>query len=88
MRKSAQFLALPLTFIGIMFFAATNVPTSLSFFIFATAFYFILSAEQKRFTLFVLASFISGAPNAYLQASVKSLHHYSRTIGQCNRNMQ
>ena len=44
---------------------------SLSFFIFAIAFYlFILSADQESFTLFLLASIISGAANAYLQASV------------------
>ena len=44
---------------------------SLSFFIFAIAFYlFILSADQESFTLFLLAFFISGAANAYLQASV------------------
>lgn len=114
--------ALPLTFIGIMFFslgfalginsllvpvlqgslgisnaasyliiAATFIPflifgypagltikaigykrtMSLSFFIFAVAFYlFILSATHKSFPLFLLASFISGGANAYLQASV------------------
>lgn len=44
---------------------------SLSFIIFAVAFYlFILSANYKSFSLFLLASFISGAANAYLQASV------------------
>ena len=44
---------------------------SLSFFIFAAAFYlFILSANEKSFSLFLLASFVSGAANAYLQASV------------------
>lgn len=44
---------------------------SLSFIIFAVAFYlFILSADYKSFSLFLLASFISGAANAYLQASV------------------
>lgn len=44
---------------------------SLSFLIFAVAFYlFILSAGQKSFALFLLASFVSGAANAYLQASV------------------
>lgn len=44
---------------------------SLSFFIFAVAFYlFILSANEKSFSLFLLASFVSGAANAYLQASV------------------
>lgn len=44
---------------------------SLSFFIFAAAFYlFILSADEKSFPLFLLASFISGAANAFLQASV------------------
>ena len=119
--KSNNF-ALPLTFIGIMFFAigfalginsllvpvlqgslgisnaasyliiaATFIPflvfgypagltikaigykrtMSLSFIIFAVAFYlFILSADYKSFSLFLLASFISGAANAYLQASV------------------
>lgn len=44
---------------------------ALSFLIFAIAFgMFILSAEKESFTLFLLASFISGAANAYLQASV------------------
>lgn len=44
---------------------------SLSFFIFAVAFYlFILSANKESFSLFLIASFISGAANAYLQASV------------------
>ena len=122
MTKNTKSFALPLTFIGIMFFAigfalginsllvpvlqkslgisntasyliiaATFIPflvfgypagltikaigykrtMSLSFFIFAVAFYlFILSASQESFTLFLLASFISGAANAYLQASV------------------
>lgn len=122
MTKNTQNFVLPLTFIGIMFFAigfalginsllvpvlqkslgisntasyliiaATFIPflvfgypagltikaigykrtMSLSFFIFAVAFYlFILSAAQESFTLFLLASFISGAANAYLQASV------------------
>ena len=122
MTKNTKNFVLPLTFIGIMFFAigfalginsllvpvlqnslgisntasyliiaATFIPflvfgypagltikaigykrtMSLSFFIFAAAFYlFILSADQKSFTLFLLASFISGAANAYLQASV------------------
>lgn len=122
MTKNTKSFVLPLTFIGIMFFAigfalginsllvpvlqkslgisntasyliiaATFIPflvfgypagltikaigykrtMSLSFFIFAVAFYlFILSASQESFTLFLLASFISGAANAYLQASV------------------
>ena len=122
MTKNTKSFVLPLTFIGIMFFAigfalginsllvpvlqkslgisntasyliiaATFIPflvfgypagltikaigykrtMSLSFFIFAIAFYlFILSADQESFTLFLLASFISGAANAYLQASV------------------
>lgn len=44
---------------------------SLSFFIFAVAFYlFILSANERSFSLFLLASFVSGCANAYLQASV------------------
>ncbi|MDO4163287.1 MAG: MFS transporter [Bacteroides sp.] len=122
MNAERKNFALPLTFIGIMFFslgfalginsllvpvlqgslgisnaasyliiAATFIPflifgypagltikaigykrtMSLSFFIFAVAFYlFILSANQKSFPLFLLASFISGGANAYLQASV------------------
>lgn len=121
MTKNTKSFVLPLTFIGIMFFAlvlhsesiiispgitkslgisntasyliiaATFIPflvfgypagltikaigykrtMSLSFFIFAIAFYlFILSADQESFTLFLLASFISGAAKANLQASV------------------
>ena len=122
MNANNKSFALPLTFIGIMFFAigfalginsllvpvlqgslgisnaasyliiaATFIPflvfgypagltikaigykrtMSLSFIIFAVAFYlFILSADYKSFSLFLLASFISGAANAYLQASV------------------
>ena len=121
MNAKNKSFALPLTFIGIMFFAigfalginsllvpvlqgslgisnaasyliiaATFIPflvfgypagltikaigykrtMSLSFIIFAVAFYlFILSADYKSFSLFLLASFISGAANAYLQAS-------------------
>ena len=122
MSQKKQNFAIPLAFIGIMFFAigfalginsllvpvlqgslgisnaasyliiaATFIPflvfgypagltikaigykktMSLSFFIFAAAFYlFILSANQKSFSLFLIASFVSGAANAYLQASV------------------
>lgn len=44
---------------------------SLSFFIFAIAFLlFIFSAREESFSLFLLASFVSGAANTYLQASV------------------
>lgn len=44
---------------------------SLSFLIFAVAFVlFVLSAKFESFTLFLVASFVSGAGNAYLQASV------------------
>lgn len=44
---------------------------ALSFLIFAIAFVlFVLSAMQESFLLFLVASFISGAANAYLQASV------------------
>lgn len=44
---------------------------ALSFLIFAAAFVlFVFSAKQESFILFLLASFISGAGNAYLQASV------------------
>ncbi len=44
---------------------------ALSFLIFAFAFgLFVLSASQENFILFLLASFVSGAANAYLQASV------------------
>lgn len=121
MTKSKNF-AIPLAFIGIMFFAlgfalginsilvpvlqgglnitsaesyllvaATFIPflifgypagltikaigykrtMALSFVIFAIAFYlFVMSANAMSFSLFLLASFISGAANAYLQASV------------------
>ena len=122
MNKQQTSFAIPLTFIGVMFFAlgfalginsllvpvlqkslgisnaasyliiaATFIPflifgypagltikaigykktMSLSFLIFAVAFYlFILSAAERSFPLFLLASFVSGAANAYLQASV------------------
>lgn len=44
---------------------------ALSFLIFALAFVlFVLSAKQESFILFLLASFVSGTGNAYLQASV------------------
>jgi FHS family L-fucose permease-like MFS transporter len=44
---------------------------ALSFGIFAIAFaLFVLSAKTENFILFLVASFISGAANAYLQASV------------------
>lgn len=44
---------------------------SLSFLIFAAAFgLFVLSAESRNFNIFLVAAFISGAANAYLQASV------------------
>ena len=44
---------------------------ALSFLIFAVAFVlFVLSTKEKNFYLFLLASFISGAANAFLQASV------------------
>lgn len=44
---------------------------ALSFLIFAAAFVlFVFSARTESFGLFLLASFVSGAANAYLQASV------------------
>ena len=44
---------------------------ALSFLIFAVAFVlFVLSTKQQSFPLFLIASFISGAANAYLQACV------------------
>lgn len=44
---------------------------SVSFLIFAVAFVlFVLSARFESFALFLVASFVSGAGNAYLQASV------------------
>ena len=44
---------------------------ALSFLIFAAAFgLFVLSAESRNFNIFLVAAFISGAANAYLQASV------------------
>ena len=43
---------------------------ALSFLIFAAAFVlFVLSAKQESFPLFLIASFVSGAANAYLQAN-------------------
>ncbi len=122
MNTSPKNYALPLAFVGIMFFAigfalginsflipvlketlslpagvaylllaATFVPfllfgypasqtiarigykktMALSFVIFAVAFlFFVLSARLESFPLFLLASFVSGAGNAFLQASV------------------
>lgn len=122
MTKNTQNFALPLAFVGIMFFAigfalginsflipvlkdtlslpsgvaylllaATFVPfilfgypasktiatigykktMALSFLIFAVGFVlFVLSAKMESFSLFLIASFVSGAANAYLQASV------------------
>ena len=44
---------------------------AVSFLIFAAAFVLLVfSAKQENFILFLLASFVSGAANAYLQASV------------------
>lgn len=44
---------------------------AISFVIFALAFVvFVLSAKNESFTLFLVASFVSGTANAYLQASV------------------
>lgn len=122
MTKNTKSFALPLAFVGIMFFAigfalginsflipvlkdtlslpsgvaylllaATFVPfiifgypasktiatigykktMALSFLIFAIGFVlFVLSAKMESFSLFLIASFVSGAANAYLQASV------------------
>ena len=139
MTKNTKSFVLPLTFIGIMFFAigfalginsllvpvlqkslgisntasyliiaATFIPflvfgypagltikaigykrtMSLSFFIFAIAFYlFILSADQESFTLFLLASFISGAANAYLTilGPLDSAAKRISIMGICNK---
>lgn len=79
--NAASYLIIAATFIPFLVFGYPAGMTikaigykktmSLSFFIFAIAFYlFILSADEKSFSLFLLASFISGAANAYLQASV------------------
>ena len=44
---------------------------ALSFLLFALGFYlFILSAEMSSFSLFLVASFVSGAGNTFLQSSV------------------
>ncbi|WP_044266694.1 glucose/galactose MFS transporter [Bacteroides timonensis] len=78
---AASYLIIAATFIPFLIFgypAGLTIKSigykktmSLSFLIFAAAFYlFILSAEQKSFSLFLTASFISGAANAFLQASV------------------
>lgn len=79
--NAASYLIIAATFIPFLLFgypAGLTIKAigykktmSLSFFIFAVAFYlFILSANRGSFTLFLLASFVSGAGNAYLQASV------------------
>lgn len=79
--NAASYLIIAATFIPFLIFgypAGLTIKAigykktmSLSFFIFAIAFYlFILSANGGSFTLFLLASFVSGAANAYLQASV------------------
>lgn len=79
--NAASYLIIAATFIPFLIFgypAGLTIKAigykktmSLSFFIFAIAFYlFILSANDSSFTLFLLASFVSGAANAYLQASV------------------
>lgn len=79
--NAASYLIIAATFIPFLVFGYPAGMTikaigykktmSLSFFIFAIAFYlFILSADEKSFPLFLLASFISGAANAFLQASV------------------
>ena len=69
---------------------------ALSFILFAAGFYlFILSAEQSSFPLFLLASFVSGAGNTFLQATVNpyvtilgSIESAARRIsimGICNK---
>lgn len=69
---------------------------SVSFLIFAAAFVlFVLSARYESFVLFLVASFVSGAGNAYLQASVNPyvtilgpIHSAARRIsmmGICNK---
>ena len=79
--NAASYLIIAATFIPFLIFgypAGLTIKAigykktmSLSFVIFAAAFYlFILSADEKSFPLFLLASFVSGAANAYLQASV------------------
>ena len=79
--NAASYLIIAATFIPFLIFgypAGLTIKAigykktmSLSFFIFAAAFYlFILSANEKSFSLFLLASFVSGAANAYLQASI------------------
>lgn len=79
--NAASYLIIAATFIPFLLFgypAGLTIKAigykktmSVSFFIFAVAFYlFILSANGGSFTLFLLASFVSGAANAYLQASV------------------
>ncbi|MDD6890538.1 MAG: glucose/galactose MFS transporter [Bacteroidales bacterium] len=79
--NAASYLIIAATFIPFLVFGYPAGMTikaigykktmSLSFFIFAVAFYlFILSAAERSFSLFLLASFVSGGANAYLQASV------------------
>ena len=75
--NAASYLIIAATFIPFLIFgypAGLTIKAigykktmSLSFVIFAAAFYlFILSADEKSFPLFLLASFVSGAANAYL----------------------
>lgn len=79
--SSVAYLLLAATFVPFLIFGYPASKTiakigykrtmALSFLIFAVAFVlFVLSAKQKSFALFLFASFVSGAGNAYLQASV------------------
>lgn len=62
---------------------------ALSFAMFAVAFgLYIPSASQESFPLFLVASFVSGTANAFLQASVNPYITYSRPIGQCSQTYQ
>ncbi|MEG1580595.1 MAG: glucose/galactose MFS transporter [Bacteroidaceae bacterium] len=79
--SAASYLIIAATFIPFLVFGYPAGMTikaigykktmALSFVIFAIAFgLFIFSAQERSFSLFLFASFISGAANAYLQASV------------------
>lgn len=79
--SGAAYSLLAATFIPFLIFgypASRTIATigykrtmSVSFLIFAAAFVlFVLSALYESFVLFLVASFVSGAGNAYLQASV------------------
>lgn len=81
MSAGASYLIIAITFIPFLIFGYPASMTikaigykktmSLSFLMFAIAFvFFILAADSGKFSVFLVASFISGTANTFLQASV------------------